>query len=185
MMSTQILLEPVIESNKLRSFDPIENANASVLILGSMPGAESLRRKQYYAHNRNSFWKIMSTLLGFSVGLEYAERSQMLRDSGIALWDVLKFCERQGSLDSAIKDETTEPNDFTTFFQHHPQITDVFFNGTKAQVFFKRLVMPNLVERRPALKYERLPSTSPAHAAMSLNQKIECWRVITRNHIVA
>lgn len=121
----------------MKCFSPIENEKASVLILGSMPGAESLRKGEYYANNRNLFWNIMGHLLGAGPERKYEDRLQILTDSGIALWDVLKSCEREGSLDSAIKSETIEVNDFPTFFKDHPHIRQVFFNGTKAQASYK------------------------------------------------
>ena len=168
----------IIELNKIQCFSPIENEKASVLILGSIPGAESLRKEEYYANNRNLFWNIMGQLLGAGPERKYEERLRILTDSGIALWDVLKSCDREGSLDSAIKNETIEVNDFPTFFKDHPHIRQVFFNGTKAQMSYKRYVVPNLTGKQRTLKYERLPSTSPAHAAMSSDVKLERWRII-------
>ncbi len=165
--------------NKLESFDPIENETATVLILGSMPGTESLRKQEYYANSRNRFWSIMGELLGAGPELDYADRVRTLKDSGIAVWDVLKFCEREGSLDSAIQDDTIEANDFRTFFKTHPHITHVFFNGMKAQTSYKRHVMPKLTDQHRNLTYTLLPSTSPAHAAMSVREKVQRWRSIT------
>ena len=171
--------EAMIDLDKLKSFDPIENEKASVLILGSMPGTESLRKKEYYANSRNLFWDIIGHLLGTGPERKYEDRVRILMDCGIAVWDVLKACDREGSLDSAIKEETIEANDFPTFFKDHPHITHVFFNGTKAQTSYNRYVMPNLTDKQRTLKYERLPSTSPAYAAMSSNKKIERWKIIT------
>jgi len=165
-------------SSICKSFDPIENEKAAVLILGSMPGAESLRKKEYYANRGNQFWLIMGALVGANPQQKYEDRVRMLMDRGIAAWDVLKSCERQGSLDSAIEDETIEVNDFPTFFKDHPHITRVFFNGTKAQMSYKRHVMPNLADTQHQLKYACLPSTSPAYAVMPLNEKFERWRII-------
>ena len=164
--------------NKLNCFGPIGNEKATVLILGSMPGAESLRKNEYYANCRNLFWRIMGHLLGAGPERTYANRLQILTDCGIAVWDVLKSCEREGSLDSAIKAESIEVNDFPAFFTDHPHITHVFFNGTKAQILYQRHVVPTLAERQGLLKYERLPSTSPAYAAMSSSEKVERWRII-------
>lgn len=144
-----------------------------------MPGTESLRKGEYYANNRNSFWNIMGHLLGAGPELKYEDRLRVLTDFGIALWDVLKSCDREGSLDSAIKDDTIKVNDFPTFFKNHPRITHVFFNGTKAQTSYKRYVVPSLTGKQRSLKYEGLPSTSPAHAAMSSDEKVERWRIIT------
>jgi len=101
----------------LQSLAPVAHANAKVLILGSMPGAESLAQQQYYAHPRNAFWPIMASLYGFAADLPYALRLQQLTAHGVALWDVLAYCEREGSLDSAIRNE--QPNDFHRFFAAH------------------------------------------------------------------
>jgi hypoxanthine-DNA glycosylase len=168
----------IIDLLKLQCFKPIGGPKASALILGSMPGAESLRKKQYYAHSRNLFWNIMGRLLGAGPERKYEDRVLILTGRGFAVWDVLKACERTGSLDSAIREETIEANDFVTFFEDHPRITHVFFNGTKAQAAYKRYVIPTLGKRHRSLRYERLPSTSPAHAGMSADEKIERWKVI-------
>ncbi len=158
----------------IHSFAPIEDLNASVLILGSMPGKESLRAKQYYAHPRNAFWPIMGELVGADPVLPYAARTQKLKAAGIALWDVLASCTRHSSADSDI--DAAIPNDFETFFLSHPGITHVFFNGAMAEKYFHKLVQ-KLPEFR-LLQYQRLPSTSLANATMSYNQKLNAWKVI-------
>ena len=154
------------------SFAPVSNADAKVLILGSMPGEESLHKKQYYALPQNTFWKIMGKLVGAHPEMLYKDRLDALQASGIALWDVLDSCERQGSLDSNIKNESA--NDFALFFAKHPHITHVFFNGTKAEQCFKKLVQGK--QALPPLEFCRLPSTSPAHAGMRYEEKLKCWR---------
>ena len=138
-----------------------------------MPGAESLRRRQYYAHPQNAFWPIMAGLLGFDAGAPYARRLRSLKAARIALWDVLRSCEREGSLDTRIEEEIA--NDFERFFRAHPGLTHVFFNGVKAEASFRRHV-PQHVGR--ALRYARLPSTSPAHAALTAARKLAAWRAI-------
>jgi hypoxanthine-DNA glycosylase len=161
---------------RIHSFPPIAAANATVLILGSMPGEESLRAGQYYAHPRNAFWRILSDLLGAEPGLPYAERVALLETQGIALWDVLASCVRQGSLDSAIAGESIVVNDFPAFFQRHPSIRRVFFNGTTAEKCFVKTVQPLLGAYD--LRYQRLTSSSPAHAGLSYAQKLAAWRHI-------
>lgn len=161
---------------RIHSFPPIEDANATVLILGSMPGKESLRAGQYYAHRRNTFWTIMGELIGAVPSLPYVARTGMLKSAGIALWDVLASCTRDGSLDSAIDTASTSPNDFASFFLAHPGITQVFFNGATAEKCFRILVQPSLAPR--SLHYQRLPSTSPANAAIPYNQKLKAWGAI-------
>jgi TDG/mug DNA glycosylase family protein len=161
---------------RIHGFSPVENADANVLILGSMPGKASLAAGQYYAHHRNMFWTIMGELVGAHPGLPYRERLKILRSSGIALWDVLESCLRKTSLDSHIKTTSEAPNDFNAFFLQHPGITHVFFNGAKAEQSFLKHVLPLL--KSASLQYQRLPSTSPANAGMPYQQKLLAWRSV-------
>jgi hypoxanthine-DNA glycosylase len=157
-------------------FPPIARDDARVLILGSLPGAESLRRRQYYAQPRNHFWRIMDALYGASPALPYEERAAVLVTHGIALWDVCAAAFRVGSLDSAIEGDTVEVNDFASFYASHPRIVRVCCNGTTSVELYRRRVLPALPPPWDALAPARLPSTSPAHAAMSFEQKLERWR---------
>jgi TDG/mug DNA glycosylase family protein len=156
----------------IRSFAPVSNADARVLVLGSMPGKKSLEQNQYYAHPQNAFWKIMGELIGAKPDIPYEKRLHFLKSSGIALWDVLACCERLTSLDSHIKKETA--NDFASFFARHPHITRVCFNGSKAEQCFRKFVQSK--QALPPLKFHRLPSTSPAHAGMRYEDKLQAWR---------
>jgi double-stranded uracil-DNA glycosylase len=160
----------------LLSFPPIAHPSARLLILGSMPGAASLAAGRYYAHPRNLFWPIMGALFDAGPEQPYDLRVERLLAAGVAVWDVLASCVRAGSLDTAIERSTAVPNDFPGFFAAHPQIEHVFFNGSMAEQSFRRLVLPTLA-RVPRL--QRLPSTSPAHAARSFEQKLEAWQVLT------
>lgn len=162
----------------VESFDFSANSRARVLILGSMPGVESLSRQQYYAHPRNRFWDIMGALIGAHRELPYVRRLQVLRARGIALWDVAGRCYRPGSLDARIERESVVPNDFAVLFARCPRIASVFFNGKTAEALFLRLVFPELPERWQALDYRALPSTSPANAALTAAQKLERWQVV-------
>ena len=161
---------------RVRSFPPIENPSARVLILGSMPGGASLAAGQYYAYPQNLFWPIMLDLLGAKPGLTYPQRIKLLEANGIALWDVLESCVREGSLDSAIEEETV--NDFASFYRTHPRIERVFFNGAKAEASYRRYVRPSVEEAGRPREYFRLPSTSPAHAALSFEKKRDAWRAV-------
>ncbi|HEU0234157.1 MAG TPA: DNA-deoxyinosine glycosylase [Gallionella sp.] len=161
----------------IQSFAPIENADARILILGSMPGDASLRARQYYAHPRNLFWRIMGELLDTDPASPYDRRIQALKSARIALWDVLRSCRRKGSLDSNIDQESLVPNDFAAFFRCHPKITHVFFNGAKAEEYYRKHVLP--AAGIETIEYLRLPSTSPANASISYERKLESWRVIT------
>lgn len=160
----------------IRSFRPIAAKTARVLILGSMPGVESLRAAQYYAHPRNAFWRIMGDLVGAVPDLPYAARTRKLRQAGVALWDVLAACAREGSLDAAIDEHSIIANDLVSFLARHPGITHVYFNGATAERCFRLHVQPAL--EAGALKLHRLPSTSPAHAARSYAEKLRAWRVM-------
>ena len=157
-------------------FPPVAGTAARVLVLGSLPGETSLRAGQYYAHQRNSFWRIMGDLLGGGLSLSYAQRLDKLGAAGIALWDVIAACERFGSLDSDIVNSSVCVNDFSAFFAVHRNIERVFFNGGAAEVSFRRHVLPGLQGMN--LQLVRLPSTSPAHAARSYAEKLAAWSVI-------
>ena len=153
-------------------FPLVAKSDAKILILGSMPGQKSLEENQYYAHPRNSFWPIMFKLLKIDNELTYADRKTLLLKNNIALWDVLKSCYREGSLDSDIDQSTIEPNDFIEFFSRHKQVTAVFFNGAKAEQLFKKNILMTLNQAQQKLSFFRLPSTSPAHAVTDIRAKI-------------
>lgn len=162
---------------KIVSFSPIVSENATVLILGSMPGETSLRRQQYYAYPRNAFWYIMGHICGASMELSYEERVRRLQKAGIALWDVVQHCEREGSLDSNIDRATEVPNDFESFLNANPNIRCIFFNGQKAAKAFQRHVWSMLSANiRDRVSLATLPSTSPAHARLSKEEKLAQWR---------
>jgi len=164
---------------RIRSFAPIADRHARVLILGSMPGRASLEAGRYYAHRQNAFWRIVCELLGVDPGSSYARRVQALKAARIALWDVLQSCSRRGSLDSGIERESEIANDFPAFLRKHRQIRRICFNGAKAASSFKRSVMPALGRR--ALRYSRLPSTSPANASVTYERKRRAWRAILKS----
>jgi len=158
------------------AFPPILEPGARLLILGSMPGEASLRQQQYYGHPRNAFWPIMSELLGIPGQASYAERCTALVARGIALWDVIAACERPGSLDQAIRPETIRVNDFAAFFGMAPSLHGLLFNGGTAEREYQRRVLPALAEPYRQIPTHRLPSTSPANAGQSFEQKLAAWR---------
>lgn len=169
-----------------RAFQPLARPAARKLILGSMPGEASLQASQYYAHPRNLFWPFMGELLGFDSKTDYTERTARLLAADIALWDVLMACERQGSLDSAIVQESIVINDFAAFLSDHRHIHSIYFNGKKAESLFRRQVLPTIAGLRPdlhtslrtSLRLVSLPSTSPANAAISYADKLSAWHSI-------
>ena len=154
----------------IQGFDPISTPDARILILGSMPGIASLEADQYYGHPRNAFWRIMGEVFGAGPERPYAERTMILKEQGVAVWDVLKLCRREGSLDSNIRDEV--PNDFASFFDAHPRIERVLLNGGTAARSFTKHVRAF----RPGLVSIAVPSTSPAYAAMRFEEKLRRWR---------
>jgi double-stranded uracil-DNA glycosylase len=164
-----------------RSFPPIAGSNAARLILGSMPGTASLQAREYYAHPRNAFWTIVESLLDIKRAAPYAERCDALATAGIAVWDVLKACRRSGSLDSAIEPDSIVANDFRRFLQRNPGIERIYFNGNTARRLYDRHVLATLPRRQQLIPRFTLPSTSPANASFSLQDKIRAWRVISQH----
>lgn len=162
--------------NKCYSFPPNANLNADILILGSMPGAESLRRQQYYAHPQNQFWRITGTIYGFDHKITYQKRLQALRAAKIALWDSVHNCIRPGSMDADIRN--VEPNDFESFFKRHRYIRRIVFNGKTAEKLFYQYTRNMSL---PQIEYFPAPSTSPAYASMSYDKKLEVWRSALSN----
>jgi TDG/mug DNA glycosylase family protein len=162
----------------LTGLAPIARRDARVLILGSMPGAASLAMQRYYAHPANAFWPLVAAVLGKPLPGRYAQRCTLLRQHGIALWDVVHRCVRPGSLDSAIDPRSVVANDIAGLLSTHRRIGHVFFNGGGAEQLFRRHLLPQLREQHPALCYARLPSSSPAHAALRFSEKLAAWHSI-------
>ncbi|OBH50305.1 DNA-deoxyinosine glycosylase [Mycobacterium sp. E2479] len=156
----------------LRGLPPVVDERARTLILGSFPSAQSLATGQYYANPRNAFWSITGELFGFDAAAPYNRRLAALRSHGVALWDALHACRRVGSADSAIELKSLAANDFGKLFAHYPTIKTVYFNGAKAADLFRRLATAP-----DRIRYQRLPSTSPAHV-MRPGAKLAAWRVI-------
>lgn len=159
---------PIIEG-----LDPIINHTARLLILGSMPSIESLRKNEYYAHPRNQFWRIIFSIFDSEFEVSYRVRTSLLKDKQIAIWDVIKRCEREGSSDSKISNVHT--NDLATLLSTYPNIKNLCFNGQKAFNIFKKEVKLNAPTQ---ITVRVLPSTSPANARMSLEAKIREWAII-------
>jgi hypoxanthine-DNA glycosylase len=141
-----------------------------------MPGKASLRAGQYYAHPQNAFWRIQSEFFGIPTDAPYERRVADLVRNHVALWDVLRSCTRESSLDSDIVEASIVTNDFSEFLDAHPKLTTICFNGAKAEASYRRYVLSELPER--GIRYHRLPSTSPANAAISYASKLAAWRVV-------
>jgi hypoxanthine-DNA glycosylase len=159
-------------------FEAITRKDARVLILGTLPGEESLRRKEYYANRANGFWKIMGELIGATPDMSYADRRALLKKKRIALWDVCASAHRAGSLDSKIQSSTIMPNDFGSFFKTHKSIELICFNGQPAERLFDRIIANTLPASVLAIRRQVLPSTSPAHARMRFDEKHLQWRKV-------
>ncbi len=161
---------------RLTGLGPVEAATSRILILGSMPGRESLDRQQYYAHPRNAFWPIMLALLKGDPDLPYPERLRLLTGNRISLWDVIGSCTRSGSLDAAIPAASERPNRLDQFCRRHPELEVIAFNGRRAEISFRRHFLSR--KGKLATGYHRiaLPSTSPAYAALRPDAKLELWR---------
>ncbi len=168
-----------VTAEVLTGLPPLTTADAQILILGSMPGTASLLAQQYYAHRHNHFWRFMAAITGIALdGLPYAARADALLSRRIAVWDVLKHCERPGSLDADIVKASEVANDFAAFFAAHPQLRAVFFNGAKAATAYARHVQHRSGVATLPLRFVTLPSTSPANASQSAAIKQAAWMQI-------
>lgn len=153
-------------------FAPLARADARILVLGSLPSQRSIAASEYYAHPQNAFWRIMAALVAAQGN--YDERCVVLTRHGVALWDVLASSIRPGSLDADIQMSTAAVNDFKPFLEVHTALERICFNGQKAAAIFSKRVPKNLIDSR--IELITLPSTSPAHAAMRFDEKLELWR---------
>ncbi len=154
---------------RITAFPPVAPPEARALILGSMPSVESLSQGFYYAHPRNAFWRILAEVYGEPLPRDIQEKTALLHRRGIALWDVLASCEREGSLDSAIRRPV--PNDFDALFSRCPHIDRILLNGGTAARLFMQHGARYLVGR----SCEKLPSTSPAYT-LPYERKLALWR---------
>ena len=157
---------------RVKCLKPVIDNRSQCLILGSMPGAMSIQKQEYYANPGNDFWRIIYSVFDSEPDESYNDRVSFVKARGIALWDVLARCERSGSADSEI--EGGVPNDLTSLFNEHPSVRCVCFNGKKAHESFESLVA--LDSSRLMLK--RLPSSSSAYARKTIDEKVAVWRMI-------
>jgi hypoxanthine-DNA glycosylase len=166
----------VVLRKKLKSFDPIIDENSEVLILGTFPSVISLENKQYYANPRNQFWKIIYSAFNFQIESNYEGRIKFLLDNKIAVWDVIEYAFREGSLDKSIKDEV--PNGIYELLENYPNIHTIIFNGLTSEKYFKKYFR-NLYN---AMNCIRVSSTSPTPGRniLQLNEKKEEWKQIIR-----
>ena len=159
---------------------PIWRADAKVLILGSLPGVASLQAAQYYAHPRNQCWPILQHLFAIDASLPYLERIHCAQQQGIAFWDLVQSAKRRGSLDSAIINKSIASNRLLELLTELPKLQHIALNGQKAAELFDKQRASDLELQQwlltHSLQCHRLPSTSPAHATLSLDEKLVYWR---------
>ncbi|WP_374562413.1 DNA-deoxyinosine glycosylase [Ideonella sp.] len=158
------------ERPRLVGLAPVIAPETKLVVLGSFPGAASLKAQQYYGHPRNHFWPIVGALLGVDlVAMPYDERLATIRHRGLGLWDVYAACLREGSLDSAI--EAAEHNDLTQLRQQAPGLVAIAHNGGESARSMR-------ITSALGLPVYRLPSTSPANASWSFERKLAAWREV-------
>jgi len=157
-------------------FPPVSSPSARVLILGSLPGRLSLERAEYYANPQNAFWKIIAARVP-DLPPDYASRAAVLIEHRVALWDVLAAATRTGSLDADIARDAIA-NNFRAFFRIHPHIRLVCFNGGTAAKLYQRHVLQTLPHLERSISTDTLPSTSPAHASLTLAEKVARWLAV-------
>ena len=157
--------------NNCKSFKPSINGNSKVLILGSMPGIKSLKEQQYYAHPQNRFWKVMGAICNETKlhQFNYDLKLKTLLKNNIALWDTIKSCKREGSLDSDIQNEI--PNNIRNLLKKYANIKTICLNGNKSYSAFKKY-FPDLLEK---YTWHKMPSTSPANAKYNIENLYQEW----------
>lgn len=156
---------------RIQGFEPVVDRESRVLILGSMPSVKSLEAHFYYAHPRNAFWPILADLFHVQRPKNVQEKIALALQNRVALWDVLRACDRKGSEDASIR--RVQINDFCAFFETYPSIHTIFLNGKTAHRLFVRSCM----EAAGARQIKLLPSTSPAHA-VSYEKKLAAWEAV-------
>ena len=152
-----------------QAFPPIIGAHSKVLFLGTMPGERSLNLQQYYGNRGNQFWKLLFEVLDIPFSEDYNDRQQTILEHNFALWDVLQYCDREGSLDSSIRNEI--PNDFTSFYRRYPAVQAVLFTSKNAAAYYNKYV-----GRQDGLYFDVLPSPSGANATMRYHEKLAVWQ---------
>ena len=150
--------------------EPVFDQNSRILILGSFPSVKSREVNFFYGHPRNRFWKVIAAVYGEKTPGSIEEKKSFLLRNHIAVWDVIKSCDIEGSADSSIKNVV--PNDLNRIL-NQAEIEHIFLNGKKAEQLYKKYM-----EKEIDRKAECLPSTSPAHAAWSLKRLVEEWKKI-------
>ncbi|MDX3904470.1 MAG: DNA-deoxyinosine glycosylase [Pigmentiphaga sp.] len=162
---------PSLPASPLSGFPPVLAGHTSVLILGSFPGVASLAEGRYYAHPRNQFWRLLGACLGFDLAaLPYADRLDAVLERGVGIWDVVASCRREGSLDASVTDARVNP--LAAYLREHaPALSRIGFNGGLSWKLGRHLA-------EHGYRVYRLPSSSPAAAMYSFEQKLAQWRIL-------
>lgn len=157
-------------TNITHTFEPVYNEKSKILILGSFPSVKSRENQFYYGHPQNRFWKVIAKITGQKEPITIEEKKNFLLSNQIAIWDVIASCSIQGSSDSSIRDVVV--NDFTKVLQNS-SIQTIYVNGNKAYELYHKYA-----EEKTGMKAVKLPSTSPANAAWSVDRLCEVWKQI-------
>jgi hypoxanthine-DNA glycosylase len=154
----------------LHTIPPVYDEQSRILILGSFPSVKSREQQFFYGHKQNRFWRVMAQVLDCPLPQEIPEKKKMLLEHHVAVWDVIASCTITGSSDASIRDVV--PNDFSEILAIS-KIRAIYTNGAKAHELYRKYCYPvNGIEAH------KLPSTSPANAAYSLERLAEAWSVI-------
>ena len=154
------------------TFEPVFDERSRILILGSFPSVKSRENHFFYGHPQNRFWKVMANVLNWKVPVTIEEKKEMLLSNHVAVWDVIASCSIQGSSDTSIKDVVV--NDFSRIL-NHSKVERIYVNGGKAYELYVKYA-----EKATGIKAIKLPSTSPANAAWSLERLTEAWKMLIR-----
>ena len=152
------------------TFDPVFDAESKILILGSFPSVKSRENNFFYGHPQNRFWKVMANVLDWNVPTTIEEKREMLLNNYVAVWDVIASCSIVGSSDTSIKDVVV--NDFSRILENS-KVERIYVNGGKAYELYHKYA-----EKVTGIKAVKLPSTSPANAAWSLEKLTKTWKEI-------
>ena len=152
------------------NFPPLFDKNSEILILGSFPSVKSREAKFFYGHPQNRFWKVLAAIFEKSVPQSIEEKKEFLLESRIALWDVIKSCNIEGSSDSSIKNAV--PNDISHILSNS-SVKKIFVNGRTAEKYYNMFIKDKL-----KISATVLPSTSPANAAYSFEKLVDTWKII-------
>lgn len=152
-----------------KAFLPFAYKDSLILILGTMPGDKSLELGEYYGNKGNQFWRLIFTVFNLPLEHEYSKKINLLKEHRIAIWDVLEYCEREGSLDSNIRNE--KANDFENFYHNYPNIKHVLFSSKNAEKYYLKYI-----GKRLDLNYDTLPSPSGANATKNFEEKLDEWK---------